>query len=61
MQTDLIFKGNFSTFKGRQYFTDFYSVSLGLENSNISLIARKTDDLGTYPCSVKNVKASSWQ
>jgi hypothetical protein len=25
------------------------------------LIARKTDDLGTYPCSVKNVKASSWQ
>jgi hypothetical protein len=48
MKTDFIFRGKFNVFNKRQYFNEYYAITLGLENSSIALTSRRFND--------KNVK-----
>jgi hypothetical protein len=48
MQTDFIFKGNFKNIDGKQYFNEFYTLSLNAESSFLSLISRKIGDTGAF-------------
>jgi len=48
MQTDIIFRGKFNNSDGRQYFNENYSITIGLENSSIALIARSINELGVH-------------
>lgn len=46
MQLDLFFRGNFVNVAGRQFFSENYSITIGIENSSVALIGRKTSDDG---------------
>jgi hypothetical protein len=60
MQTDIIFRGKFNNSEGRQFFNENYSITIGLENSSIALVARSINGLGVQESQIlANVRDAS--